>query len=448
MTTKNLTLAINHAVSDYRSAILREGLAAPMGSLDAKRPAAWCEYGFPENPAFNTFYRLWRRGGIAHGAVSILVDKCWQSNPWLVEGDEFDDKAEPTPWERATKAKLSALDFWYMVKETDRRRLVGRYAGLLVQLADNRTWDNPAKRGARIVKLIPAWEGQLTVAEWVTDETSEKFGEPKAWVYKEMNVTGNGPGRQVTVHPDRVIIFGDYREGVSFLEPGLNAFINLEKVEGGAAESFLKNAARQLAINFDKETKLESLAAMYGVPVKDLAEGFNEGVRAINRAQDAALITQGAQVSTLTAAVPDPEPTYQINLQTAAASVQIPTRIIAGSQSGERASSEDLKALNARGQGRRDNTLSRDIAAAIRHLQDIGQIDPTVDFTVIWDDLTEFSQGEKLDAAAKMADINQKMLATGEVVFTPDEIRDTAGFENDDEQAPLPELPTDDEVTA
>jgi hypothetical protein len=440
MTDNNLALAVNHAISDYRSAVLREGLATSAGSLDSKRPTAWCEYGFPEHPQFNTFYRLWRRGGIAHGTVSLLIDKCWQTSPWVIEGDKFDDQAEPTTWERATAAKLTACDFWWAAKEADRRRLVGSYSGVLIQLADNRAWSLPAQRGARIAKLIPAWEGQLQVAEWDTSETSATYGEPKAWMYKEINVAGKGPGRQVTVHPDRVIIFGDYREGISFLEPGLNAFINLEKVEGGSAESFLKNAARQLSVNFDKDTKLESLAAMYGVKVKDLAEGFNDGVRAINRAQDAALITQGAQVTTLTANVPDPEPHYSINLQTAAASVQIATRIITGSQSGERASTEDQKGFNARGQGRRVSQLSRDIAAAIRHLQDIGQIDPTVDFTVIWDDLTEFSQGEKLDAAAKMADINQKMLASG-TVFTAEEIRDTAGFENDAELPALPELP-------
>lgn len=441
MTTNNLALAINHAVSDYRAAILREGLVSPMGSLDSKRPCAWDEFGYPENPKFDTFYRLYRRGGVSHGVVRQLVDKCWQTSPWVIEGDEFDDKTPETPWEAGVKAKLKALDFWHFAKEADMRRLVGSYSGLLIQLADNKSWDNPATRGARLVKLIPAWEGQLTVAEWVTDELSPQYGEPKAWVYKELNVKGNGPGRQVTVHPERVIIFGDYREGMSLLEPGLNAFINLEKVEGGSGESILKNSARQLSINFDKDARLESLASMYGVAVKDLADGFNEGVRAINRAQDAALITQGADVSTLTSTVPDPEPTYRINLQTASASVQIPTRIVAGSQSGERASSEDLKAFNARGQGRRVSELSRDLAAAIRHLQDIGQIDPAADPTVIWDDLTEFSQAEKLDTALKMAQVNREMAAVG-VVFEVEEIRDTAGF-NNDKPLPVP-APEDD----
>ena len=445
MTAPNLQLAVNHALTDYRAAALRESFAAPSGSLDDKRPAAWTEYGFPTNPMFDTFYRLYKRGGVAHGAVCQLLDKCWSTNPWVIEGEPSTDKRPLTGWESATGAKLKAMDFWHYAKEADRRRLVGSYSGLLVQLADSAAWDTPATKGARLVKLIPAWEGQLTVAEWHTDETSPLYGEPKAWLYRELSVKGNGPGRHITVHPERVIIFGDYREGLSFLEPGLNAFINLEKVEGGAAESFLKNAARQLSISFDKDARLESLAAMYGVPVKDLADGFNDGVRAINRAQDAALITQGATVTPLTAAVPDPKPTFEINLQTAAASVQIPTRILAGSQSGERASTEDNRAFNGRCQGRRVGRLSRDLLGAIRHLQDIGQIDPTVEFSVIWDDLNEFTQGEKLEAALKMAQVNREMLATGEAVFSAEEIRDTAGFENGEAPMPLPELPEGDE---
>ena len=257
MKMNNLALAVNHAVSDYRAAALREALV-PTGGLDGKRPQAWCEYGWPDNPGFDTFYRLYSRGGVAHGAVCQLLDKCWQTSPWVIEGRKVDDKRPQTDWEVRTEARLDEIGFWEAAREADRRRLVGRYSGILLQIADSRQWSEAPVPGARLVKLIPAWEGQLTVADWETNEQSERYGEPKNWIYKEMSVAG-GPGRQVTVHPDRVILFGCPREGRSLLEAGLNAFINLEKVEGGSAESYLKNAARQLSINFDKEAKLDSI---------------------------------------------------------------------------------------------------------------------------------------------------------------------------------------------
>lgn len=437
-----LALAINAALSSAGLSRQREALLfAGEGSLDTKRPMAWCEWGWPENPDFKTFYRLYRRGGIAHGTVCQLLDKCWQTDPWVIEGTEAEKATKTKPWEAQVKTFLDSIDFWYYAKEADRRRMVGRYSGLIMQIADSKKFKDPAVPGGRIVKLIPAWEGQLKVSSWYDDETdAENYGEPKEFTFTENAIVEGGPSRNVTVHPSRVLIFGDLKEGQSLLEPGLNAFINLEKVEGGSAESLLKNSARQLSVNFDKDVKLDSLAAMYGVPVKDLADGFNEAVSAINRAQDAALITQGAQVSTLTAQTPDPKEAYSLNLQTASASVMIPTRIIAGSQSGERATVEDLKSFNQRGQGRRTGLLARDLTGCIDRFIELKQIDAKPQFKVMWDNLTDFTKAERLEASFKMSDINAKMLPSGEPVFTVEELREAAGYEND---AELPDVPED-----
>lgn len=85
--TDKLTLAVNHALNDARMARARMGLMAPAMGLDNKRHSAWCEYGFPEQITYDNLYSLYRRGGIAHGAVEKLVGKCWQTNPEIIEGD-------------------------------------------------------------------------------------------------------------------------------------------------------------------------------------------------------------------------------------------------------------------------------------------------------------------------------------------------------------------------
>lgn len=84
--TDKLTLAVNHALNDARKARARMGLMAPTMGLDNKRHSAWCEYGFPEQVTYENLYALYRRGGIAHGAVEKLVGKCWQTNPEIIEG--------------------------------------------------------------------------------------------------------------------------------------------------------------------------------------------------------------------------------------------------------------------------------------------------------------------------------------------------------------------------
>ncbi|EOZ2930857.1 anti-CBASS Acb1 family protein [Enterobacter hormaechei] len=438
--TDKLTLAVNHALNDARMARARMGLLAPTMGLDNKRHSAWCEYGFPEQVTYENLYALYRRGGIAHGAVEKLVGKCWQTNPEIIEGDDADESKDETAWEKKAK-KVFTKRLWRAFAEADRRRLVGRYAGILLHINDSRTWDQPVVRGKSLKKVTIAWAGSLTVSEWVTDQKSADYGQPKQWKYVES--LPNGGTNQRFVHPDRVFILGDYsNDAIGFLEPPYNAFVSLEKVEGGSGESFLKNASNKQAINFEKDIDFSNLASLYGVSVDELQERYNDAARELNIGNDVLLITQGAQVTSMVSAVSDPGPTYDVNLQTASAGVDIPTRILVGNQQAERSSTEDQKYFNTRCQSRRGD-LSFEIEDFCDKLIELSILDPVSQKTVIWDDLNAQSDSEKLDAAQKMSQINSASIGTGEQVFTGEEIRVAAGYEGSPE--PLPEVDDDEE---
>lgn len=429
--TDKLTLAVNHALTDARMARARMGLMAPTMGLDNKRHSAWCEYGFPEQVTYENLYALYRRGGIAHGAVEKLVGKCWQTNPELIEGDDADESKDETPWEKNAK-KVFTKRLWRAFAEADRRRQVGRYAGILLHINDSRTWDQPVFRGKSLKKVTIAWAGSITVSEWVTDQKSADYGQPKQWKYVES--LPNGGTNQRFVHPDRVFILGDYsNDAIGFLEPGYNACVSLEKVEGGSGESFLKNAARQLNVNFEKEIDFNNLASLYGVSIDELQDKFNEVAGEMNRGNDVLMTTQGATVAPLVTAVADPSATYNVNLQTFAASVDIPVKVLVGMQTGERASTEDQKYFNARCQSRRGD-LSFEIEDFSDKLIDLKIIDAVSEKTVIWDDLNEQTGTEKLANAKTMAEINQTFQGSGEnPAFSREEIRTAAGYENVDE---------------
>ncbi|HBD3643447.1 TPA: DUF1073 domain-containing protein [Escherichia coli] len=429
--TDKLTLAVNHALNDARMARARMGLMAPTMGLDNKRHSAWCEYGFPEQVTYENLYALYRRGGIAHGAVEKLVGKCWQTNPEIIEGDDADESKDETAWEKKTK-KVFTKRLWRAFAEADRRRLVGRYAGILLHINDSRAWDQPVVRGKSLKKVTIAWAGSLTVSEWVTDQKSADYGQPKQWKYVES--LPNGGTNQRFVHPDRVFILGDYsNDAIGFLEPGYNACVSLEKVEGGSGESFLKNAARQLNVNFEKEIDFNNLASLYGVSIDELQDKFNEVAGEMNRGNDVLMTTQGATVAPLVTAVADPSATYNVNLQTFAASVDIPVKVLVGMQTGERASTEDQKYFNARCQSRRGD-LSFEIEDFSDKLIDLNIIDAVSEKTVIWDDLNEQTGTEKLANAKTMAEINQTFQGSGEnPAFSREEIRTAAGYENVDE---------------
>ena len=449
--TDKLQLAVNHAlqinsaISESAIARARMGLLDVGMGLDAKRANAWCEYGFKQELTFNDLYKLYRRGGIAHGAVNKLVGTCWLSNPEIIEGEEKDESRAVTPWERSLKAVFTNR-LWQQFADADMRRLVGRYSGILLHVRDEANWNTPVVKGRGLEKITPAWAGTLEPVEWDTDLNSTTYGNPKMWQYKE--TLPSGASRRVKIHPDRVFILGDYSsDAIGFLEPAYNAFVSLEKVEGGSGESFLKNAARQLNINFEKEIDFSNLASLYGVSVDELQGKFNEVAVEVNRGNDTTLTTQGASVTPLVSAVADPEPTYNVNLQTVSSAVDIPARILAMSQTGERASTEDNRYFNTRCQSRRNRALSFDIEDFCNKLIDLGIIDSVSMKTVIWDELNEQTASEKLDSAVKMSQINNSSMATGEAVFSGEEIRVAAGYEPDGVE-PLGETSDGDETKA
>ncbi|MGE1562083.1 anti-CBASS protein Acb1 family protein [Pantoea septica] len=436
--TDKLTLAVNHALNDVRLARARAMALNPGMGLDAKRESAWYEYGFKEDLTFYDLYKLYRRGGIAYGAVNKLVSNCWKTNPQVIEGEESDESRELTAWEKASNQVLTHR-FWRAFAKADARRLVGRWAGILLHIKDSKQWKEPAVKGKVLQKITPVWASALKVS------SRDSNGAITMWQYTES--LSDGSTAQRDIHPDRVLIIGDISDDeIGFLEPGYNACVSLEKVEGGSGESFLKNAARQQNINFDKEIDFKNLASMYGVTVDELQERYNEAAREINRGNDTLLITQGAQVTSMVNAVSDPSPTYDVNLKTFSASVDIPSRIIVGNQSGERASTEDQIYFNGRCQSRRGD-LSFDVEDMVDKLTYLQIIKPVAKFSIVWDELNEQSSSDKLDSAVKMSNINQTALASGEAVFSTDEIRVAAGYEPGGGEA-LPEEDDEDEEEA
>lgn len=438
-----LTLAVNHALRDRQTYLAR---AAGGGGIDAKRPNAWREYGYPDQLTFADFFKLYERHGVAHGVVHRLAEKCWETSPRVIEGDEFDDKRPETAWEKEFNALAKRTKLWRAFADADRRRMVGRYSCLILQIADGKQWHRPVVgRAARIVKFIPAWEGQMRPTAWDGDPTSPTYGEPTMWQYNEAQVDPNTedgtPERSVSIHPDRVVVVGDLRDGVPLLKAGYNDFVNIEKILGGSGETFLKNAARQLVAEYDKDVDLGDIARSYGVELVELQQAFNDAARDLNQGLDVLMAVQGGTVKPLVAAVADPEPHFDIALQSACASVRIPAKVVVGMQTGERASTEDLRDFNKRSQGRRINDLTPDIETLVLHLTSRRLLSPIAEFAVIWDDLSESSQSEKLAQAKEMAQINKEFVGSGEPVpFTAAEVRDVAGFDAASD-AGLPPLP-------
>lgn len=397
----------------------------------------YADFGYPSNISFDMLYHMYKRNGLAQAAVQRTVNKTWQSNPELWETEDPDE----TSLEAEIRRRFDDLRFWQRLAEADRRALVGGYSAVVLRFADGQRFDQPVSlvRGGLLglVEVIPVWASQLTVVEWVTDETSDYFGQPSMFQFNEVPVgnqlNNTKPAIAKRIHPNRVLVWSsdDTVNADSFLSPGYNDLIDLEKIKGAGGEGFWKNARSAPVLEIDKDAKLKDMAAAMNVDPSQVADAMNEQVDQFQKGFDQVLMLQGMVLKGQSITLPSPEHFFNIALQSFAASITMPIKILVGSQTGERASTEDANEWNQSNMGRRTNWVLPSIRALIHRLEEF-RVLPEKDWVIHWDDLTEATMAEKLDRAAKMADINQKQKDSP--VFLVDEIRAAVDLE------PEPEL--------
>lgn len=413
------------------------------GFFQSAKHNHYADFGYPDEVTFDLAFNAYHRIGLARAAVDKTVGKTWQDFPWLQEfaRDDGDDTPE-TPREKEIRERFADLRLWQNLAEADRRSLVGRYAGVILRFADSRPFNEPVRRVPGgllgLVEVVPVWEGQLEVNQWDTDQSSPTYGQPKMFRFNEAAVDkAKSQPRQFEIHPDRIVIWSldGTVNGRSFLEPGYNDLIDLEKVRGGGAEGFWKNAKSGLALEVDPSARISDMAQAMGVPEAEVVDAMNKQVESFNQGFDKSLMLQGIKATPIQVQLPSPEHFWGAPLQSFAASVSTPLKILVGSQTGERASTEDAAEFNRTIMSRRNGQVVPNVMEIVRRLVRFSIL-PEADWHLDWSDLTETSPADKVALADKMADVNQKMKDTGEFVFTPEEMRGVTGREplTDDEK--------------
>lgn len=422
--------------------VANNGVRTLWGMFPGFFPAAkhnhYADFGYPETLSFKQLYDMYLRNGIARAAVVKTIDKTWQENPFLLdhERDGSGGEDEETELEKQIRLRFDALRLWQHLAEADARSMVGGYAAVILRLADGKQFREPVDTVPGgldgLVEIVPAWEGQLTVSEWDTDERSETYGQPKMFQFNEANVsTGQSNHRTFQVHPSRVIIWSKDGtvHGRSSLEPGYNDLLTIEKVIGAGGEGFWKNAKSAPVLEVDKEAKIAEMAKAMGVQPSEVADKMNEQVEDWQRGFDKLLMVQGMTAKPFPVSLPSPEHFFGVALQSFAASMSIPLKILVGNQTGERASTEDAEDWAQTNNARRAKFVVPNIMMLVQRLVEFRVLPDGKDWFVDWADLTEASMAEKIDRAVKMTTANQNMKDSGEFVFTPEEIRAAVDYE-------------------
>lgn len=416
---------------------------------DTKHQYFYNDYGFPQNLVWQDFWDMYKRNGYARAGVARAVETCWSAYPtWQEQEDTHDE----TKTEKLIAAEFKRLQLWSRMKRADEYARVGGYGALIFRYRDNKAFDQPVTgklNGLQnVAEVIAAHPGQLKVQELYTDPLQENYGKVKLYQFNEADTEGHVDGalkpRQFSVHPDRVHIWSEDMTvwNSSVLEPGFNDLITLQKVNGAGGEGFWKNAKGAPILNVDPTQDLNRLAQMLGVTMATLADKLDEIVADYNKGLDATMVLQGIKAEVPQIDLADPENFVLGPLQSFAASISIPLKILIGSQTGERASTEDVKEWLKTCNSRRETFCKPNILAVFDRWAELSIL-PTADGYLLWPDLTESSSAEKADLAVKMAQVVNLLKGTGVNPFSEGEFRETMGWQPKAAESVKPRPPVD-----
>ncbi len=420
---------------------------------DTKHENLYCDFGWPEKLDFSHFYQMYQRNGLAYAGIVRPVETCWQEYPYLQEREESHDT---TPLEAEIDARFDELNFWSVLAQAHEYSRIGEYAGVIFRFADGKQLSEPVDATSLglegLVEVIPCMQGQLKPSDWHGDVTDTiNYGKIKMWAYNEAGVTddaANPKMRNAKIHPDRVHVFSKNSSifGKPALESGFNDLLTIQKINGAGGEGFWKNAKAAPWLEMEKDlsmTKLAQSLGLAGNQIDQVPDKLDEVIGGWQKGYDQSLMLQGMKANFNSIRLDDPEQHRQGPLQSYAASLSIPLKILLGSQSGERASTEDAKEWAKTCNAINTKLVKPNIRRIIRDKLVRYGVIPDRPWYLLWSDLTESSVQEKFAIAKDMAEINAKNRGSGEpITYTANEIRETTGWTVQEEEI-IPRGPDD-----
>ena len=412
--------------------------------LSSRRGQEQNDFGFSENLCFDDFYTLYRRNSMARAVVERIPERCWESVPEIIEGDNPEDSHDKTVFESAVEKLFSELSIWERMKAADCRGRVGSYGALYLMFGDGISPEEPVGRGAKLLKVQPLFECQLRPVEFDEDITSIRYGQPTVFQFVPNSENSNLSRQQSMphIHHSRVVIFAEGSDdggiaGSSALEPVYNDLLTLERIIGACGVGYWRTARSGLTIKAGSGEAdiIGGLAASMGCEPSEVADRLDGAVYDFVQGLSTSLMVGGLDVQQLDFTLPDPEPFARVARMSIAAGSKTPEPILVGQQLSQKASDKNSEEFDRTCESRRPGFLTPVIRHTINHLMEVGALPNVERYCVYWPELASPSQDDKIALASKMADVNSKSAQNlGESPFTLDELRSAAGYE------PLEEL--------
>lgn len=352
--------------------------------------------GYKRDLTVEDYFARYDRQDIAGRLVDMAPQATWRNPPTIHEeedrGSEFIDALEQL-------TGRDDLRFWSRMERTDRQARLGRFGGLLIgqATATDRDLSEPLEEmdgPSDVIFLSSFDERHISIEDFVTAVDDPRHGQAETYMVDLSSGAEGFPSKKVEVHWSRIIhvaedLLADEVFGRPALKRVFNRLFDLQKITAATAEAYWQLADKILVASIDPESSFDDDEA--------LGEALEEMVHDLRRQFGA----QGISLDWIGGETPDPSDAVNLymTLIASAALPGIPKRMLFGSETGERASTQDKKTwhetISSRQEHHAEPMLLR---ALIDRLIEFGALpEPATNYIVEWPSLFELPENEEAE---------------------------------------------------
>lgn len=382
------------------------------------------ECGYPSEISADQYHKMYQREGVAKRVVNCVPEESWAMDPMIYETED----SKETEFEVAWKDLATKLNLFHFLERLDELSGVGRFGILLIGLNDGLELSQPVEgideRGEKVgdaehevIYLRVFDESAVTVTARETDRSNPRFGQPITYnvSFQDSHSVGQGTVEITTssVHWTRVIHAADGRQmsevyGTPRMEPVYNRLLDVRKIASSSPEMFWKGAFPGFA--FEVNPDLADTGAAAEMDVESIREEMANYANGLQRF----FAVTGVTAKSLTPQVSDPSPHVEIQLKLIAITMNIPFRILFGSEQAQLASSQDAKSWARRMQKRQEKYITPLLLSpVIDRFIALGVVPEPTEYHVDWPDLASPSDMDQAQVAVITTDALTKYVQGG-----------------------------------
>lgn len=375
-----------------------------------------CDYpAITSNITAEQYKELFDREAIAAKVVSAKANETWKVQPTVYETEDVNTT---TAFEEAMEDLHKSLNggshyncqgkspVWSYLHRADILCGIGHYGVLLLGIDDGKDLGLPItpRQGTKLIYLRVFPEHLAQIDAYETDPKSPRYGQPTyyslSFLDPSFSYRGIGiPASTLRVHYSRVIhVVDDLESSEVYHRPRmqqvLNRILDLRKLYGGSAEMYWQGAFPGLS--FETHPQLGGQVEVNTDAMKEMMEQYRNGLQRY-------LSLIGMSAKSIAPQVVDPSPQIERQIEAICIALDMPKRILMGTERGELSSAQDSNEWDARVMKRQnDHTTPRVIVPFVDRLIDIGVLPPPENgFMVAWPDLTKKKDMEKAAIAVQ-----------------------------------------------